>query len=438
MKSIIRAETGVRALLIVLGLLAAARGVAAQADVESDPIKCWWKTDRSSVHVAEQFAITLTCGLVETNRISTIVDQAQLEPTTVQMPPFEVLTGVRHEDVREGSWRYFQVVYTLRLVGEEYFGQDVAIPSVKVNYTVQSAQGDASLQGRERAYLLPPLSMRVLSLVPRNAGDIRDGSAETFAALERRRFRANVELVAAATCFAFALVLAGLGAARVFERHRKRAPPKTRTLPAGAVLRGCLREIGRLKSDVTRTGWNPDLAGRALTVFRIAGAVALARPVAQSLVDLDMKGREGQLAIRKGVFRARRALLSAPTTADAIARELTDGNGAPSRSALWRAKLGAPEMPAASEGGRLPGPSTSLRAGAGAHALLEDFRGSMEVFNAARYGRNGDLDTLALDRALDEGATALRRLRVRTLWPVRAAAAVTKSAAGLWGALWSR
>jgi len=60
------------------------------------------------------------------------------------------------------------------------------------------------------------------------------------------------------------------------------------------------------------------------------------------------------------------------------------------------------------------------------------------VFSAARYSRNGHLDTVALDQALDDGHTALRRLRFATLRPVRAAEALVKSAAALGSMVWSR
>ena len=37
--------------------------------VESDPIKCWWKTDKNAVHVGERFTLVLTCAVVDTSRL---------------------------------------------------------------------------------------------------------------------------------------------------------------------------------------------------------------------------------------------------------------------------------------------------------------------------------------------------------------------------------
>ncbi len=120
-------------------------------------------------------------------------------------------------------------------------------------------------------------------------------------------------------------------------------------------------------------------------MFRIAGAVALDRPVAQALVDRRVPGREGQLVVRKGVLRPKRALLSAPTTAEAIVKQLGNGN----------------------------------ELGPRAQAMLEEIRDSLRVFNAARYCRNGHLDATALDTTLESGTSAIRRLRFMKLWPMR-------------------
>jgi hypothetical protein len=172
------------------------------------------------------------------------------------------------------------------------------------------------------------------------------------------------------------------------------------------VLRGCVRETGRLRTEVTREGWTPELTGRALAMCRIAGAVALEGPVAQTLVNVNVPEREGQLALRRGILRPKRALISAPTTAAAIAVRLASGNGS--------------------------------RPDARAQAVLEEIQGALRVFGAARYGRNGHLDGRALDTALEDGARAIRRLRVMKLWPMRAADALAGAAARFRGTLWAR
>jgi hypothetical protein len=377
----------------------------APGDVEVEPIACWWKTDRNAVNIGERFTVTLTCSVVETAAVKVVPDLNQLEPTTVALQPFEVVKGVRHEDIRTPPLRYVQFEYTTRLMGDVFFGKDVDIPGVKITYHVQSSIGGGS-QGRDQTYALPALAMRVNSLVPKKAADIRDTTTDTFAEIESRRLRSSAELVASAIAFGFALVLVGLALVRVVGRYRVRTPSAVRALPLGAVLRGCQKSAAALRADVAREGWTSELAGRALAVFRIASAVALGRPVAQEIVESHVAPGEGQLAVRKGRFRAKRALISTSTTSGTIARTLEDTNG------------------------RRPSPRTEL--------LLNDLQESLNTFRAARYGRNGQLDTASLDAAFEHGADALKKLRVANLWPMRTAGALAKTAADVGGMVWSR
>jgi hypothetical protein len=411
-----RQRSAVSLIVMVIALGALGSGVAGQrpqgpqgarppqkphapGDVEVDPIACWWKTDKSAVHVGERFTVTLTCSIVETSRVKAVPDLNQLEPTTVALSPFEVVKGLRHEDIRTPPWRYIQYEYTARLLGDAFFGKDVDIPGVKITYHIQSSIGGGS-QGRDQTYALPALTMRVNSLVPRKAADIRDTSSDTFADIEARRFRSTGELVAAAICFGFAVVLVGLALVRVLGRYRVRTPAAVRPLPLGFVLGGCVRAADRLKADVMRDGWTPELVGRALTVFRIASAVALGRPVAQSIVNMNAAGHEGVLALRKGIFRGKHVMVSTSTTPGTIARAAA------------------------------PSPRMQL--------MLADFTESLRVLGIARYGRNGQLDTTALDAALEHGTSALRRLRIATRWPMRMAGALFRKKTEVGGIVWSR
>ena len=374
--------------------------------IEVEPIRCWWKTSKSALLVGERFTLTLTCGLVETARIKGVADLNQLQPTAIQLAPFEVVSGVRHDDILAPPWRYVQHEYIVRLLGDTFFGKDVEIPALTITYHIESSIGGAS-EGRDQRYVLPALPMRVASLVPQKAADIRDASRHTFADIEERRARSTSELVAAAVFFAFAPVFLVLAAGPVIDRHRARTAGAARRLPTGAVLTGCLSAVRRLKSDVASRGWTPELAGRALTSLRIGGAVALGAPVTQAIVGTNVSGHEGQLVVPTGMLRRKRAFISTPTTADAIAGALRkDGHGA------------------------TPNPRTQ--------AILTDLQNSLQLFTAARYGRTGHLDATALDTALDTGADAMRRLRTATQWPMRVVGAFAKPAPEAGETTWSR
>ncbi|HXH25448.1 MAG TPA: hypothetical protein VNI78_09385, partial [Vicinamibacterales bacterium] len=99
--------------LVVVGLAA---GAAAQpparpprpGEVETDPIRCWWKADRAAVRVGEHFTIVLTCGVIEAGTVTVVPDVSQLEPGALQLTPFEVVSGTRRDDIVSPPWRYIQ------------------------------------------------------------------------------------------------------------------------------------------------------------------------------------------------------------------------------------------------------------------------------------------------------------------------------------------
>src|SRR6266853_2178054 len=373
-------------------------------DVETDPIKCFWKTDRSTVIVGERFAVVLTCGIIDTDQIKAIPDFNQLEGTTIGLQPFEVVKSVRHEDVRNAPWRYIQYEYTVRLIAEGLVEKDLDLPAVKITYHIQSSIGGGST-GRDQTYQLPAMSMHIASLVPKKGTDIRDTTLSTFAEIESRRVQSTGEFVAALIAFGFALVLLGLAFVRVVGRYRVRTPAAERILGVSAVLAGCLREAGRVQVDAGG-GWTPELASRALTVLRIGGAVALDRPVSQSIVGANVVAREGQLALRRGVFRPRRSLISTATTPGTIARSMASGNG------------------------HAPNARTEV--------MLKEFEESLAVLSRARYGRDGRMDGSALDSAFETGVAALRKLRAARRWPMRMVESLTKSVSDIGSAVWSR
>jgi hypothetical protein len=363
-------------------LLALSVGVCAPAfaqkpgEVETDPIRCWWKSDRSAIRVGERFHITLTCGVVETPTVKVVPTLTQLDPGALQVPPFEVVGGSRRDDLVTDSRRYFQYEYNARLIAEGFFGQDAKIPALSITYHVQSAAGQGN-EGRDRSYVLPALPVRVLSLVPKDASDIRDSATGSFADIDARRFRGNVAYTAAAILFAFAVLLVIVAAVRVFGRVRQRKPAAARVLPAGVVLGACVRALKGVKGQVVRDGWTPALARRALAALRIAGAVALERRVAQEAAADAAAEREGQIAVRHGWIRRRRTLLSASTTAAGIDRALETG-----------------------------------RASVRGRESLQQLAAALTTFSSIAYGREAELDRARLDAALDAGTAAIRRQRV--------------------------
>src|SRR5689334_14026163 len=108
--------------LLLIGFLAGAMPAFAQTGtdmVEVEPIKCWWRTSTSAVRIAESFGLTLTCAVVETELNKVVPDFSKLDPTVVQMPPFEVLGGTGPRDILVPGKRFFQYDYRMRLIAED-------------------------------------------------------------------------------------------------------------------------------------------------------------------------------------------------------------------------------------------------------------------------------------------------------------------------------
>src|SRR5205085_12284384 len=139
-----------------------------------------------------------------------------------------------------------------------------------------------------------------MSLVPREASDIRDASAETFADVESRQFRARGAFIASAVLVAAAAGVLLIGAVRLLGRRRTRKAGAVRTMPPALVLGSCVRGLNGLRADVARDGWSPTLARRAAARLRVAAAIALGRPVAQTPVDRFAPERDGQVVVRQG------------------------------------------------------------------------------------------------------------------------------------------
>jgi hypothetical protein len=349
------------------------------------PIECWWKTDRSAVRVGETFTMTLTCAVLDTERVKVVVDESALAPSALHLTPFDIVGGQRFRDIQNAPRRFFQYQYSMRVLGEEFFGREITLPRLQISYRVQnSLQGGAALQGRETQYSLVPVPLRVLSLVPAGTSDIRDTPADTFGDVEERLFRSNLLLIVAGVAFVLAGLMAVMLLARAAVKRQATAATRQRTLSPGTVLRAASRELDAVKTASQNGGWTGDLAGRAAAAVRLAGAVALSRPISHHEVGRDTPPSEGQVAAAPGLgaLRGRRTVLSASVTPDSTA---LNGSFATAME-LWRPL------------------SQSLR-------TLSHARFSRPLGD----GRDGGLDGTALDSALAEGQDAVRRLRF-TQW----------------------
>ncbi|HEV8211713.1 MAG TPA: hypothetical protein VGP77_16420 [Vicinamibacterales bacterium] len=391
-------------LLIAMGATAA----LAQT-VQTDPLQCWWRTSTGAVRIGEPFTVVLTCAVLETDEVTVVPDQTRLEPSVVQFAPFEVLGGSHGADLRSDQRRFFQYEYRLRLIADGVFGKDVALPETKISYRVQSKVGQkTSLQGRDQTYMMPAQSMKVLSLVPSDASDIRDtSSAETFSDIDQRAFRANLFTVIGSVLFVLAGLMTLLALVRLFQRYRKPSVASKQLIGDMTILNGVGRELSSVQRDRESGSWTPELASRALGALRIAATYAIGRPVSQMpasrlLADGNETAEPGRLILKAGWPRGKRIAVSGAVTPQTVTRVLA-----------------------------LPG-NTAART-----SLLESVSRALAALTVATFSRAGALDDAALDEALATTKQLVRRMKFEQLWFMKRLA-VRRAGTELDNRAWSR
>jgi hypothetical protein len=390
--------------LLAVLTLGAAGGVWAQAtDVEVDPITCWWRASAGSVRVGEPFSVTLTCAVVETQATRVIPDQSRLDPSVVQLPPFEVIGGAHGSDVNTASRRFFQYEYRLRLVAENLFGSEATVPPLQVTYHVETraGQGEAT-QGRDLTYQLPALGMRIAALVPDSARDIREAPAVPLHDIDGLRLRANSLRLAAGLLMGIGALLVLAALVTAFRRGRTSGAAAEAALSPRSVLRAVQRTLSSARSESQQSGWSPETAARALTALRIAGSYALDRPVAQQRLTNGAKTLDGQLVIDGSWPRRVSTSVSGGATADTLGQALVNMNGATER------------------------------------LTIEELHDAVAGFTAVQYGRNEKPEMSALDDALAGGMRATERIAARHTVIADARRAMTHWATTTMSRMWRR
>jgi len=275
--------------------------VAAQTGtdmVEVEPITCWWRTSTSAVRSGEPFGLTLTCAVVETEANKVVPDFSKLDQTVVQLPPFEVIGGTHPGDLVTPGKRFFQYDYRLRLIAEDAFGNDVAIPPLEISYRIESkVTGGDVTQGRDQSYSLPRASVRLISLVPDDTSDIREAPVSMFTGIENRESRANLMQTVAGVLFGLAGVVAIVMLIGMLRRKAPKSAAAAAHLGPRPILGAVAKELDEVQR-ASRGGWTPELVCRALAALRIAGAYATNRAVGQIPAKAAEIPREGVVVVR--------------------------------------------------------------------------------------------------------------------------------------------
>ena len=351
-------------------------GAADIAGTVIEALRCWRRVGRNAVHVGERFDMLVTCSVAETESARAVPDLAGFEPESLAVSPFEVLEGRRYDDLVRGPRRFLQYRYALRIIGEDYFGTDVELPELDVRYRIErSLDGGAAIEGRELAYTLPPEPVRVLALVPAEVADIRELPGETFGDAEARLFRANLAALGAAVLTLAAAAAAFAAALGAYRSRRGAGAAGATPLPVWRAAGGALGELNAVREVVGRAGWGAAELGRAVTALRVAGAIALGRPLVQTAAAgaADDDGG-GQLVVPRGHRRGAAAVtISSAVTPEHVDRAFAGRGGEPLRDAR----------------------------------LAEAVRDALRLLGRNRYGRPADPPGDALTAQLDRAIAAL-------------------------------
>ena len=352
--------------------------------VAVDPIRCWWRTSKGAVRIGETFDLSMTCAVLENDAVQVIPDESRLAGAVVAMAPYEVVASEHAEDLHSGQRRFFQYQYTMRIINPDAIGSDVPIPIMSLHYRINSKIAEnASVQGRDLTYVLPPHTVRVLSLVSADAPDIRDSSDESFSIIESLRLRAGTLEVLAVTLAVLGALMIVIVLVRLAAGFRKGEVEGKRAMGGYRVLSRAARELASVQRDVDQ-GWNETLAGRALAAARIAAATALGRTVSQRPVAGTSEAGGGRIIVR-GLLNRKAIALSSGTTPEDVARAIN----------------------------RLPATANPSH-----RQMLEDLHAALTTFGKAQYGREAAADRAALDAALASAVSATGRLKTEHIWPL--------------------
>ncbi|MQA31777.1 MAG: hypothetical protein GEU82_18405, partial [Luteitalea sp.] len=234
-------------------------------NVEVDPIRCWWRTSAGAVRIGEPFDLALTCAVLENDAVQVVPDESRLGNAVIQMAPFEVVGGTHPADLHSANRRFFQYEYRLRIINPDAIGKDVPIPGLTIHFRVNSrVAANTALQGRDLAYVLPPQSVRVTSVVPADAPDIRDTSGERFEDVAALEFRAGVFEIVGIALIAVGALMILLVLVRLARGSRGRTPADQRQLDTYAVAGVAARELSAVQREREQQGWTPAVVDRAL------------------------------------------------------------------------------------------------------------------------------------------------------------------------------
>src|SRR6478735_8676857 len=224
-------------------------------DLGWEPIRCGRQSTAGAIAIGESFTVVVTCAVFESDNAQVIPDESRLNVASIQMAPFEILGGAHPPDVHRGSRRFIQYDYQLRIISPDAIGQDVNIPPLTISYRIHSRVGAAAtLEGRDLSYLLPMMPIRILSLVPNDAADIRDASDASLAAVDALRFRSSLFRVLTIVFGALGAVMVVLALVPLARRSRVASAVERDRIPDRAVMARVIADLDEVQQRASGEG----------------------------------------------------------------------------------------------------------------------------------------------------------------------------------------
>lgn len=289
-----------------------------------EPIRCWRQATSGAVTIGESFRVVLTCAVFESADAQVIPDESRLNVASIQMAPFEIVGGSHPPDVRRGFRRFLQYEYDVRIISRDAIGQDVNIPALTISYRIHSRVGAAAkLEGRDLSYVLPAMPIKVLSLVPADATDIRDASEASLGAVDALRSRSRMFELLAIALGALALAMALYAVVPMARRRTTAATVDRDLVPERAVLAAAAASLRDAQSRAAADRWTDDVLASALSAVRVIAAVAAGRPLSRKPLAADGTTPEARLRVDHGLMRRTAVGVSSavtPQDLDGVAR----------------------------------------------------------------------------------------------------------------------
>jgi hypothetical protein len=350
-----------------------------------EPLRCWRQSTAGAVSVGEAFSVVLTCAVYEGDNAQVIPDESRLGVASIQMAPFEIIGGSHPPDVHRAARRFFQYDYQLRIISPDAVGQDVNIPPVSISYRIHSKVGAAAtLEGRDLSYLMPMMPIKVLSLVPADASDIRDASEANLGAVDALRVRSNVFTALTYAFGALAIVMVVLALVPLARGRKPNGATAPDRVPDRAVLAGAIAGLENAAIQARQgDGWNDDQVAHALAMVRLIAATAIDHPVSQKPPAKAGASTEGRIAVATGLIRQVKTGASSAVTADDVARAR---RGEAARFSTTR------------------------------HQQLEGLESALTTLTAALYRREPERDPTAIEAATKHAQGVAKEIAAERSW----------------------